>query len=104
MDDEGNKEITREDADQMLELWADCLELDTESSMFLNLREELRFPVMKKRLTFDEDTEVFKLNLLKPVDGVQLVEISECTIKAKKSLERFKESSIFGVFKFQKKE
>ena len=84
--------MTKEEAELMMMEWAEAMELDTESTVFKNLVEELSFVVRKGKLTFNEETEIFTYMLLKPIDTVSIVEIKECDFKSKVSLERFKEN------------
>lgn len=84
--------ISRDEAEKMLESWADILELDTKRELYSNVLDELTGVVEKGRLTFDEESEIFKYRLLKPVDGKELIEIHETTLKEKKALQRYKEN------------
>ena len=88
---EGMEKKTREQAEGLLRSWADYMELDTSRQLFDDLVEELRMPVMKNRLTFDMDTEIFSYQLIKPVGEKQIVDIEECDFKAKKVLQSYKD-------------
>ena len=88
---EGMEKKTREEAEGLLRSWADYMELDTSRELFDDLVEELRMPVMKNRLTFDMDTEIFSYQLIKPVGEKQIVDIEECDFKAKKVLQSYKD-------------
>ena len=88
----GKEGISNEAAEELLERWADYLELDTDREMYQEIVEELRLPVKKKRLNFDEETEVFRYQLIKPIDGIEIVEIKECTFADKKVIQRFKKN------------
>ena len=88
---EGMEKKTREQAEGLLRSWADYMELDTSRELFDDLVEELRMPVMKNRLTFDMDTEIFSYQLIKPVGEKQIVDIEECDFKAKKVLQSYKD-------------
>ena len=83
---------TREEAEGLLKQWADYLELDTDRKLYADIVEELKMSVRNNRLTFDIETEVFSYQLIKPVDGVELVEIKECDFNQKKVIQRYKES------------
>lgn len=89
---EVTKEMSREDAEILLKMWAELIDLDTEESVYRNAVKELVYVVKTERLSFDEENEVFKYQLLKPVGDVSIVEIKECDFKAKKSLDRYKEN------------
>ena len=80
---------TREVAEKLLREWADILELDTSRGLYTDLVDELRMPVINNRLTFDVDTEIFSYQLIKPVDGKEIVQIEECDYKAKKVLQSY---------------
>lgn len=80
----------REKAELKMKHWAECVDLDTERQLFEDLVEELVYVVQKERLNFDEETEVFKYILLKPVNGKKIVEIKETDFEEKKSLQKFK--------------
>lgn len=86
------KKKTREEAEGLLKQWADYLELDTDRQLFDDLVEELRGPVKQNRLTFDTDTEVFRYQLIKPVDAIEIVEIKETDFNDKKILQKYKDS------------
>lgn len=90
--EENNGDMSRNEADIMLALWADCMELDTDSTIFKNLQEELNYVVRKKKLGFDSESEVFTLKLIKPIEDIETIELKECTFKDKKSLTRQKTS------------
>ena len=83
---------TREEAEGLLKEWADYLELDTDRQLYTDIVDELKMTVRNNRLTFDIEDEVFKYQLIKPVDGVQIVEIKECSFKQKKIIQRYKDS------------
>jgi hypothetical protein len=82
---------TREEAEKLLKEWADFLELDTSRSLYDDLVEDLRMPVMNNRLTFDMDTELFSYHMIKPIDGKEIVHIEECDYNAKKVLQSYKD-------------
>ena len=83
---------TREEAEGLLKEWADYLELDTDRQLYTDIVDELKMTVRNNRLTFDIEEEIFKYQLIKPVDDVQIVEIKECNIKQKKIIQRYKDS------------
>ena len=89
---EGMEKKTREEAEGLLKEWADFLELDTDRELFEDLVEELRGPVRQNRLTFDIETEVFRYQLIKPVDAIEIVEIKETDFNDKKILQKYKET------------
>ncbi len=91
MSEEKKALLSKEEAEEKLTLWAEHMELDTDRELFEDIKEELTFSVRKNRLSFDEETEVFKYLLISPVNGKQLVEIKECTFEDKKILQRFKD-------------
>ena len=86
------EKLTREEADNLLESWADYLELDTDRQLYTDIVDELRLPVRKEKLTFDMEEEVFQYQLIKPVDDIQIVEIKECSFKEKKVIQRYKKN------------
>ena len=86
------EKLTREEAEGLLKEWADYLELDTDRKLYADIVDELKMPVRLNRLTFDIETETFKYQLIKAVDDVQIVEIKECDFKAKKIIQRYKDS------------
>ena len=89
---EGTEKKTREEAEVLLKQWADLLELDTDRQLYTDIVDELKMSVRNNRLTFDIEDEVFSYQLIKPVDGVELVEIKECDFNQKKVIQRYKES------------
>ena len=89
-----SKEVSKEDisneaAEELLKRWADFLELDTDGKLYKAIVEELRLSVKKSRLTFDEETEIFRYHLIKPIDEIEIVEIKECTFSDKKFIQKF---------------
>lgn len=87
--EEKKEGITRDEAETMLTMWADAVELDTKRELFKDILEALTGVVMKGRMKFDEETETFTYQLLKPVGGKNFVEIKETTFEQKKSLQKF---------------
>lgn len=86
---EKKKMISREEALDLLTLWAESMELDTDRDLFKDIVEELSLPVRKERISFDEQSETFKYLLITPVNGKTLVSIKECTFEDKKILQKF---------------
>jgi len=82
----------REKAEKKIRQWADVLELDTKRDLFSDVMDQLIGVVEKERLTFDEETEVFTYQLLKPVGGKKLITIRETTFEEKKALQKFKDN------------
>ena len=67
------EKLTREEAESSLKEWADYLELDTDRQLYTDIVDELKMTVRNNRLTFDIENEVFKYQLIKPVDDIQIV-------------------------------
>ena len=86
------EKLTREEAEKLLESWADYLELDTDRQLYTDIVDELKMAVRNNRLTFDIEDEVFKYQLIKPVGDIQIVEIRECNFKQKKIIQRYKKN------------
>ena len=86
------EKLTREEAEKLLESWADYLELDTDRQLYTDIVDELKMAVRNNRLTFDIEDEVFKYMLIKPVGDIQIVEIKECNFKQKKIIQRYKDN------------
>lgn len=82
----------REEAEKLMRNWADIVELDTDRELFADLVEELSMSVRKEKLSFDEETEIFKYILLKPVGDKTIIEIRETTFEEKKAIQKFKDS------------
>lgn len=89
--EEKKEVITREEAEMMLTMWADAVELDTKRELFKDILEKLTGVVMKGRMKFDEESETFTYQLLKPMNGKTLVTIKETDFNDKKSLQKFGE-------------
>lgn len=87
--------MTREEAEKLIEKWADILELDKKRTLYRDILEELTYPVQLGKLSFEEDTEVFKLMLRKPIkEGekvISFVEIRSASMKDKQVLQRYKD-------------
>lgn len=92
MSDEEREEITKDDADAMLLEWAEWMDLDPDSDLFKDTRDELNYVVRKEKLKFEVEDEVFTYQLLKPVGDTTMVKIRECNFKSKKALDRYKDS------------
>jgi len=94
------EKLTSDEAIKILTEWAEYWELDTERGLFKDVIEELRMPVKLQRLTFDIETESFKLQLIKPIktgkgDGekeVNFVTIKDCDLESKRVLQRYKDN------------
>jgi hypothetical protein len=91
LSEEKKEEITREEAESTLKLWAEAVELDTERELFKDILVQLTGVVMQGRMKFDEETETFTYHLLKPVKDKNFVEIRETDFEQKKSLQKFKD-------------
>jgi len=90
--------MERSEAEKLLYDWADILEVDTSKNSFKDVVEELALAVQKERLTFDEATEQFKYQLLKPIEkqdgsgSISVIDIRETSLNDNKSIQRFKEN------------
>ena len=85
-------EITREKADEMLIEWAEWLDLYIESKLFKALSEQMNYLVRTKKLDFNLEEEFFNYKLIKPIDGIEVIQIQECDFKSKKALDRYKDN------------
>lgn len=92
MSDEKRK-MTSEEAELLIDEWAEFWELDNERDLYKDVIEELRMPVKLEKLTFDVETEKFNLVLSKPVKGqdgpVSFVSIKSTTMEEKQILQRY---------------
>lgn len=86
------QKLSSEEAEGLLRQWADYLELDTDRDLYADLVDELRMSVRLQRLTFDQESETFRYQLINPVGGKGIVEIKECDFNDKKVIQRFKDS------------
>lgn len=86
------EKLTKDEAERLLEEWADIVELDTDRDLFTSLVEELRMPVRLNKLTFDEETETFKLVLKTKLENTSIVEIKSVSLGAKRDLQKFKDN------------
>jgi hypothetical protein len=91
------EKLSKDEAEELLTNWADCMELDTDSELFEDAKDELSNPVKLQKLTFDPETEIFSLQLIKPVtynDGkeIHIIEIKECDFESKRVLQKYKEN------------
>lgn len=90
--------MERSKAQEIIKGWAAQLEVDTDREFFADVIEELSLPVMKGRLDFDSEKEVFRYQLLKPIekqDGsgcIEVVEIRETDMNENKDVQRFKDN------------
>ncbi|PKL40749.1 MAG: hypothetical protein CVV44_03845 [Spirochaetae bacterium HGW-Spirochaetae-1] len=90
--------MERGDAIKKIYEWAECLEVDTEREHFKDVVEELTLPVMKDRLDFDLEEEVFRYKLLSPIvkqDGsgsIEILTIKETDMNENKEIQRFKDN------------
>ena len=89
--EEKKEMMSKDEAEGTLKLWAEQLELDTERELFTDMVDVLSMVVRKERLKFDEESEVFTYQLLKPMKEKNFVTIRETTFKEKKALQKFKD-------------
>lgn len=80
------EKLTRDAAITKITGWAETLEtLDSEASGFLDAIENLILPVKNNRLEYDDDKDLFRYTLLKPVKSgesdIEMVEIRPLTLK-----------------------
>lgn len=89
--------LSKDEARELLEDWADSMQLDTDRELFDDVVDELLFPVRLQMLKFDEGTSTFTLQLKDPVqtknDGqVLLVDIKSCNFDSKRKLQNYKDN------------
>jgi cytochrome oxidase Cu insertion factor (SCO1/SenC/PrrC family) len=90
MSERGEK-LTRDVAEKMLSDWADAMELDKARPLYKTLVDELRYPVQLKRISFDEETETFRYQLVHAVGGKDIVEIKEVDFNKKKAIQKYRD-------------
>lgn len=87
--------LTSEEAVELLEDWADSWELDTERELFKVVIDELRYPVRLHKLSYDDESESFKLQLSTKIKGdkgeIHFVTIKSTTFDDKRILQRYKD-------------
>lgn len=87
---------TKAEAIELLKMWADYLEVPTDTEGFEGAIETLALPVMNKRLDFDETKEVFLLKLVSPLEmetsKIEMVTIRELALNEKRCVEKYKDS------------
>lgn len=88
--------LSKEEAEALIEEWADAVELDTDRQLYTDIKEELRMPVKLQKLSFEPETEIFSLVLkakIKDKDKeICIVEIKSCDMAAKRVLQSYKEN------------
>lgn len=95
--EESKNVYTREEAEEKLKSWARYLEIDTESKGFIDVLDALTYPVMRGRLDFDVENEVFRYRLLKPITyenspPKEILEIRELDTNQKRAVQKYKEN------------
>ena len=92
-----DKKMNNADAKDLMEIWADAMQLDTESELFEEVYEQLKLPVKREMLTFDEGSRTFTLQLFDKIttsggSEVHMVEIKPCNFKSKRVLQKYKDN------------
>jgi hypothetical protein len=97
------KKMTNADAEALIRLWAERLDVNSDTEDFAGAVETLLPAVRSERLAFDEDAEVFKLKLLAPLvlekTTKEMLEIKELTLEEKESVQKYKDNE--GVYKIE---
>jgi hypothetical protein len=89
--------MTKEEAEIKIDEWLDLLESPFDQDDRKDVKIELSKAIMKGRLSFDEEKEIFKYKLLKPLtraDGTvecSIIEIEEGTLGQKKDFSKEKD-------------
>lgn len=86
------KGISKVEAQELLRNWANFMELDTDRELFSDIVDELCMVVKLEKLTFDEESETFKLVLRYPVKDKNIIEIKACDMAAKRVLQKYKDN------------
>ena len=89
--------MSKEDATDLLEQWAEAMQLDTDGQLYEDVVEQLRLPVKIEFLTFDEGSRTFSLRLFDPIldgsDGEKhIIEIKPCNFASKRVLQKYKDT------------
>lgn len=92
---EKKKIMSIDEAKVLFDSWVDFMELDPDGTLYEKLWEELRLPIRKEQLGFNEANSIFTLQLKYPIttDGgseVHVIEIKPCTLNSKRNLQNFK--------------
>jgi hypothetical protein len=89
------EKMIREDAEKLIGKWADVMELDTKRQLYKDVLEELTLPVQKEKLTFDQDSEEFTLQLRKAVKNgdseINFVKIKSIPMEEKQVIQKYKD-------------
>lgn len=88
--------LSKQDALNLLEDWADVMQFDTDTQLYKDVVEQLRLPVKLQMLTFDESTKTFTLQLFDAIKRgskgeIHLVNIKPCNFESKRVLQNYKE-------------
>jgi hypothetical protein len=96
MAEEKKKRMSKEEATDLLNDWADAMQLDTDGQLFEDVVEQLRLPVKLEMLTFDEGKREFTLQLFDKISGkngeVHIVTVKPCNFASKRVLQRYKDN------------
>ena len=96
MEDEKKELSPQEKAVKQIEEWADWLEINKFTDDFKEAIDTLLVPVMNERLAFNEESESFKLKLIRPIEmenkKVELVDVHEVVISELKGVQKYKDS------------
>ena len=87
--------ITKDEAINRIDEWADYLEVNKETDEYKDAIETLMMPVINERLAFDLDGEKFRLKLVKPLvmenKKIELIEIHEVELDEMRTIQKYKE-------------
>lgn len=98
-----NKEMSEDQIFEIIDQWADILEVRLKEEDFDAVKEEIFLAVKKERLTFDESDEIFKYVLKKPVsdkDGnivIDMIIVHESDMQAKRKMSKKRKDEIDGL-------
>jgi hypothetical protein len=88
------QKMTTEDATELLKRWGDALDVNTNTKDFSEAIDTLLPAVRSERLSFDSDTEVFKLKLLAPLEfensKKEILDIRELSLTEKECIQKYK--------------
>jgi len=96
MSETTKKRMSKEEAVELIEQWADAMQLDTDGQLYEDVVEQLKLPVKIEYLTFDEGSRTFTLQLFDKIKGsngeIHMVEIKPCNFASKRVLQKYKDN------------
>ena len=90
----GNR-VEKKVAIKKIKEWADNLELDVDEDGFNDSIKKIVMAVVNNRIDFNSTDRTFSLQLMSPIDGIEIVTIREFKLEGLKSIQGIPEKEEF---------